>query len=87
MIRLAGPAEHDAFLEDLKRRRTCAAVLLGELKGRRDVDIAVRQGQAEEWASEYLSQMRQEDSEARKTLIGSATVVRNPILARDLRAY
>ena len=53
--------------------------MLGELHGRRDVEVALRQGQTEDWASEYLSQMHQADKEAQKTLLGNTAVVSNEL--------
>ncbi|KAI1784180.1 hypothetical protein LXA43DRAFT_245218 [Ganoderma leucocontextum] len=60
------PESHSALLKSLRKRRTGAGMLLGELSGRMDARIAENQGQAETWATEYLAEMKQKDAIERR---------------------
>ncbi|KAI0687588.1 hypothetical protein C8Q76DRAFT_266597 [Earliella scabrosa] len=69
------PEEHTALLDDWSRRLTSAVLLLGELKGRKDsIVTAIRQGQAEHWATEYLGEIKRAEEAANNELAGRLTV-------------
>ncbi len=49
------------LVKELKRRRTSAGLLLGQLSGRTDARIAESRGQAETWATEFLAEVQRKD--------------------------
>ncbi|KAI0760698.1 hypothetical protein C8Q74DRAFT_247347 [Fomes fomentarius] len=65
---------HEASLENFKRRRTSAVLLLAALNGREEVKIAVRQGEWERWTSEYLAEVKRLEEKANNELVGRLTV-------------
>ena len=69
------PVNYSAILEDLKKRRISAGLLLGELSGRKDARIAEIQGQAETWTTEFLAEIQRNDAiERRKEVEDLLTV-------------
>ena len=75
----AAPDSYEAVLKDLKRRRTSAGLLLGELSGRTDGKIAESQGQAETWATEFLAEVKHKDENERRKTAEDLLTVSDPV--------
>ena len=73
------PGNYSAILEDLKKRRIGAGLLLGELSGRKDARIAEEQGYAEAWTTEFLAEIQQKDTVERRQEVEDLLTVRHPV--------
>ena len=77
------PGNYSAILEDLKKRRIGAGLLLGELSGRKDARIAEIQGQAETWTTEFLAEIQRHDAIERRKEVEDLLTVSH--LVRSIR--
>lgn len=73
----AAPDEHKAVMDDLAKRRTYTVLLLAMLKGKTVAVFSARkQRQEEQWAAEYLAEVKRAELSASMDLGGRLTVVR-----------